>query len=113
MSGYEDRATVQFHKLQEREGEDYQEGALEAFLRQISKGSLRSLRKKNSIKRLSSVESAGSLNEKEVAKRQKQHFENHQHRLEAMTEELSEMVEKPVGEIDRNGIINKTKTMEM
>jgi len=51
--------------------------------------------------------------EEEVALRQKEVFEYHQTMLERFTDTLSEMVEKPEGDIDRNGIINKVKSVEI
>lgn len=55
------------------------------------------------------VDRNSSRNEEEVAKRQKEQFEEHQNMLEQFTEELSQMVELPVAQIDRNEVINKTK----
>jgi len=50
--------------------------------------------------------------ERDVAKIQKEQFEYHQKMLEKFTDTLSEMVEKPEGEINRSGIIDKTKIVD-
>jgi len=55
--------------------------------------------------------SDSSAIEREIGDRQKEQFEYHQKLLEMFTEELSELVEKPVGEIVRIDVLNKTKVV--
>jgi len=55
--------------------------------------------------------SDSSVIEKEIGLRQKEQFEDHQRLLEMFTEELSELVEKPAGDIVRIEVINKTKVV--
>mmetsp|Transcript_6870 Transcript_6870/g.8675 ORF Transcript_6870/g.8675 Transcript_6870/m.8675 type:complete len:594 (-) Transcript_6870:266-2047(-) len=52
------------------------------------------------------------LTEEQKKETQKDAFESHQGRLEEFTEGLSDMVEKPFNEIDRTGVVNKTRVVK-
>ena len=43
---------------------------------------------------------------------QKDRFEHHQEMLERFTENLSELVEKPIREIDREMVVNQTRVVD-
>jgi len=53
-----------------------------------------------------------SVEEKSVAKIKKEQFEYHQKMLESFTDTLNELTEKPEDEIDKTGIVDKTKVLE-
>lgn len=46
-----------------------------------------------------------------MAKMQKEQFEYHQEMLERFTENLSELVEKPLKEINRESVVNQTRVV--
>jgi len=50
--------------------------------------------------------------EEQKKNRQKEVFETHQGMLEEFTEGLSDMVEKPLKDIDRTGVVNKTRVVK-
>jgi len=59
-----------------------------------------------------SAVSAGTADEEmNTAKMQKEQFEYHQEMLERFTENLSELVEKPLGEINRESVVNQTRVV--
>jgi len=53
-----------------------------------------------------------SVEETSVAKIKKEQFEYHQKMLESFTDTLNELTEKPEEEIDKTGIVDKTKILE-
>lgn len=48
----------------------------------------------------------------EENKKQRERFEHHQEMLERFTESLSDVSEKPVGEMDRTAVVNQTRVVD-
>jgi len=67
--------------------------------------------KSSGLKRQSSTESNSEEKARMESEVKKEQFENHQSMLERFTENLSELVEKPLPEINREDVVNKTRVV--